>query len=267
MVPPNQNSSQNSKANQNQQPNSDKPCTSTTPVPAIGAAGYSAAGSSQTIGGGHPGGGGSSYPSPTPSYCKSAIKKPKLAPPPEEEGSASSLCSYTSIRQPTPTGGTSTSSPLPPMHHTGPPAGAVTSSTTTSVVGTNGSSGTIATTNNTTSAEFSCSPSDYGTPNSVYSRISHLSKYDFFLPNLSCTKLTVHFHFPTLSLNFVRCPLRQLFPNRFFCSGCRRHPFPEKLAACPRQQRAFSVKLAVQMNLFGSRLKFTSLLHLPVTES
>ncbi|XP_062707133.1 serine-rich adhesin for platelets isoform X7 [Aedes albopictus] len=192
MVPQNPaNSSQNLKSTQNHHPNSDKPCTSISSVPAAVAvgssgvvAGFPAAGSSQPSSNscGHPAGvlTGSHphphHPSPTPSYSRSAIKKPKLAPPPEEEGSASSFRSYTSIaREPTAPGGTSSTATPPLMmmmmqHHTGPsPAGGannVTSSTATSVVvGTNGSSGAIATTISTTSlasTSESPSPSDHG---------------------------------------------------------------------------------------------------------
>ncbi|XP_062707130.1 serine-rich adhesin for platelets isoform X4 [Aedes albopictus] len=191
MVPQNPaNSSQNLKSTQNHHPNSDKPCTSISSVPAAVAvgssgvvAGFPAAGSSQPSSNscGHPAGvlTGSHphphHPSPTPSYSRSAIKKPKLAPPPEEEGSASSFRSYTSIaREPTAPGGTSSTATPPLMmmmmqHHTGPsPAGGannVTSSTATSVVvGTNGSSGAIATTISTTSlasTSESPSPSDH----------------------------------------------------------------------------------------------------------
>nr|XP_029711278.1 LOW QUALITY PROTEIN: uncharacterized protein LOC115256606 [Aedes albopictus] len=195
MVPQNPaNSSQNLKSTQNHHPNSDKPCTSISSVPAAVAvavgssgvvAGFPAAGSSQPSSNscGHPAGvlTGSHphphHPSPTPSYSRSAIKKPKLAPPPEEEGSASSFRSYTSIaREPTAPGGTSSTATPPLMmmmmqHHTGPsPAGGannVTSSTATSVVvGTNGSSGAIATTISTTSlasTSESPSPSDHVT--------------------------------------------------------------------------------------------------------
>lgn len=198
MVPQNPaNSSQNSKPTQNHHhhPNSDKPCTSISSVPAAVAvgssgvvAGFPAAGSSQPSSNscGHQPGVSSSHPhpSPTPSYCRSAIKKPKLAPPPEEEGSASSFLSYSSIREPSTSGGATSNTTPPLMQHTGPSSAGganVTSSTSTSViVGTNGSSGVIATTISTTSlasTSESPSPSDHGTPTEIFSHLASTKSY------------------------------------------------------------------------------------------
>ncbi|XP_055548984.1 mucin-5AC isoform X2 [Wyeomyia smithii] len=125
MVPQNPNSSQNLKANQNHQPNSDKLCTSTTSIPASTSHQAAALGSGQTIGGPPgfpiPGSPLFFYSSPTLSSGKTSIKKPKLDPPQEEEGSASSLSMYSSI-QPPQTGGNSQAAQLT-QHHTGAPVG------------------------------------------------------------------------------------------------------------------------------------------------
>ncbi|XP_055635743.1 mucin-12 isoform X4 [Toxorhynchites rutilus septentrionalis] len=164
MVPQNPNSSQNLKANQNQQVNLDKLCTPVTSSPAS-TSHHPVAGRSQTMGG-SPGGPilppshhCPSYPSPTPSYCKSSIKKPKLDPPQEEEGSASSPSSYASIRQPIAAGVASTQ-PVKLAQPTGVPvgvgvAGTLPSASTASVCTSASGSTTITTT------EFP-SPTDHG---------------------------------------------------------------------------------------------------------
>ncbi|XP_055635740.1 mucin-12 isoform X2 [Toxorhynchites rutilus septentrionalis] len=200
MVPQNPNSSQNLKANQNQQVNLDKLCTPVTSSPAS-TSHHPVAGRSQTMGG-SPGGPilppshhCPSYPSPTPSYCKSSIKKPKLDPPQEEEGSASSPSSYASIRQPIAAGVASTQ-PVKLAQPTGVPvgvgvAGTLPSASTASVCTSASGSTTITTT------EFP-SPTDHVTSAVIFhQRALSLPSATPMLSHSPHSNSTTHHHLAT----------------------------------------------------------------------